>query len=155
MLFRRPWVRPTLYSLAARSLTAASRRNRPCRSSQLAPFYLLISIFVSSCVSDHLRVPANGPPPNVSRYVELFSEKQVATLHFPAGIYSFYAVDKKGFYYRSPQSVIQHTAAGSVSHHGGIFISRRDPKKLRGYIFVAGGLTHVGDLSRTSHLLRE
>jgi hypothetical protein len=155
MLFRRPRVPPTLYSLAARSLTATWRRNRPSRSSQLAPFYLLISILVSSCVSDHLRVPANGPPPNAARYVELLSEKQVATLHFPAGIYSFYAVDNKGFYYRSPRPVIQHTAAGSMSYHGGIFVSGRDPKKLRGYIFFAGGLTHVGDLSATPHVLGE
>jgi hypothetical protein len=83
----------------------------------------------------------------------LFSKKQVTTLHFPAGIYSFYAEDNKGFYYRSPTPVIQHRATGSQSREGGIFVSRKDPNKLRGYVFLAGALTHVGNLSRTPHQL--
>src|SRR3954447_22395364 len=84
-------------------------------------------VFECSCTHDQLRVPAEGPPLTAARSVQLFSEKQVATLHFPAGIYPFYAEDNKGFYYGSPQPVIQQGARRSQSHHGGIFVSRKDP----------------------------
>ena len=87
--------------------------------------------------------------------MELLKEKQVATLHFPAGVYSFYAVDDIGTYYRAPRPVIQRTGGGSVPRNGGIFVSRRDRNKLRGYIFYAGALTHVGNLSRVPHQFRD
>jgi hypothetical protein len=67
------------------------------------------------------------------------SDKQVANLHFPAGVYSFYAVDDTGWYYRAPRPVIQH--------------NRTRTSRLRGYIFYAGALTHVGDLSHAPHVL--
>jgi hypothetical protein len=85
----------------------------------------------------------------------LMKEKQVATLHFPAGVYSFYAVDDKGVYYRAPRPVMQHMGGGSRPHNGGIFVNKRNPARLRGYIFNAGALTHVGDFSRTPHELRD
>lgn len=117
-------------------------------------FYLLFSTFLFSCANSHFRLASGGPPQNTPRYVELLREKQVATLHFPTGFYSFYAIDDKGFYYRAPRPVIQHTGAGSVFRNGGIFVNRRNPKRLRGYVFYAGALTHVGDLSRVPHQFR-
>jgi hypothetical protein len=99
-------------------------------------------------------VPAEGPPADAPGYVVLERETQIATLHFPAGAYSFYAVDDKGYYYRAPQKIVQHTGGGSVFREGGIFVSRRNLKKLRGYIFFAGALAHVGNLSHAPHQFR-
>jgi len=119
---------------------------------------LLLSTFAfllcSSCANHHFRISADGPPPTSPHYVELLADKQVATLHFPAGIYSFYAVDDTGSYYRTPRPILQHTGGGSVPRNGGIYLSKRNPRKLRGYIFYAGALTHVGDLSGTPHSFR-
>jgi hypothetical protein len=115
--------------------------------------YLFAILLFSGCANHHFRVPAEGPPPASPPYVELLADKQVATLHFPAGLYSFYAVDDTGSYYRAPRSIIQRTGGASVARRGGVFLSRQNPKKLRGYIFFAGALTHVGDLSRVPHAL--
>jgi hypothetical protein len=114
----------------------------------------LAFLLFSSCANHHFRVPANGPPANAPRYVELLREKQVANLHFPTGLYSFYALDDKGFYYRSSRAIVQRTANSSVLRKGGIFISNRNRKKVRGYVFLAGSITHVGDLSRVPHEFR-
>ena len=113
-----------------------------------------LSSLVCSCANHHFRVSAQGPPTGAPRYIELLADKQVATLHFPAGLYSFYAVDDVGTYYRSPRPVLQHTGGASVRHNGGLFLTKRNPKRLRGYIFYAGALTHIGDLTRAPHILR-
>ncbi len=113
------------------------------------------SLLLTSCANQHFRVPAEGPPSDAPRYVELLSETQVATLHFPPGPYSFYAVDDMGYYYRAPRKILEHTGGGSVPCNGGIFVSKRDPRKLRGYVYLAGALTHVGNLSRARHELRD
>ena len=34
---------------------------------------------------------------------------------------------------------------------GGIFVNKRDPNKLRGYVWRAGAITHVGNLSGVKH----
>ena len=120
----------------------------------LSTLTVLLSTLLCSCANHHFRAANGAPPAGAPRYVELLREKQVATLHFPRGIYSFYAIDDKGFYYRAPRPVIQHTGAGSVPHDGGIFVDRTNLKKLRGYIFYAGALTHVGNLSRVPHQFR-
>jgi hypothetical protein len=91
---------------------------------------------------------------NVPRYVELESAAQVATLHFPAGAYVFYAVDDAGYYYRAPKQLVEHTGGASVMRSGGIYVSKRNANKLRGYVMMPGGLTHVGDLSRSRHEFR-
>src|SRR4051812_23831918 len=109
----------------------------------------------AACANHHFRVASEGPPPGVPRYLELFRERQVATLHFPAGVYAFYAVDDTGIYYRAPRSIVRHTGGVPVRRNGGIFVSKRNPKKLRGYIFYAGALTHVGDLSRAPNEFRD
>jgi hypothetical protein len=118
-------------------------------------FYLLVCTSLCSCANHHFRIPAEGAPTGSPHYVELLREKQVATLHFPAGWYSFYAVDDAGTYYRSLRPIIQHTGGGSVRHNGGLYVTKQNPPKLRGYVFYAGKLTHIGDLSRVPHVFRD
>jgi hypothetical protein len=89
--------------------------------------------------------PSEGPP--TRRYLELYSEKQIATLHFPAGVYTLSAADKIGYYYRAPRKIRE----GYAWRDGGIFVSKRDPEKLRGYVYRAGTVTHVGNLSHVKH----
>jgi hypothetical protein len=116
---------------------------------------LTIALLLTSCAgSRHFHpIPAEGPPA-VPRYLELRSETQVATLHFPAGLYSLYATDDAGYYYAAPRKIAEHRGRGGVSHNGGIFVNKRNQSKLRGYIFLAGGLTHIGNLSRAEHEFR-
>ena len=85
------------------------------------------------------------------RYLELRSDAQVFTLRFPRGIYQLNAEDRIGFYYRAPIEIAEHIGAGTTWHDGGIFVSKRNRKKLRGYVYRAGALTLVGNLSRTPH----
>ena len=113
-------------------------------------FFLLVTCHLSllGCAgSSHPRLisPSEGP---VSRYLQLYSEKQIATLHFPAGIYVLNAADKFGYYYRAPSKILEQ---GSIGRDGGIFVSKRDPNKLRGYVYRAGAITHIDNLSRVSH----
>lgn len=105
---------------------------------------VFVGLFISSCAS-HPRLTA---PPQL---LELYSEARVATLHFPSGTYSLSSEDRRGYYYRAPGGVIEHTAAGRRRRDGGIFVSKRDQRKLRGFVIMPYGLTHVGNLSRTEH----
>jgi hypothetical protein len=144
--------------------TILSNRVRESRVFAAKPFISTVkrvnilavaSLLLTSCANQHFRVPAEGPPSDAPGYVELLSETQVATLHFPPGPYSFYAVDDMGYYYRAPRKILEHTGGGSVPCNGGIFVSKRDPRKLRGYVYLAGALTHVGNLSRARHELHD
>jgi len=112
-------------------------------------------LLLTSCASHHFRVIRSGETVTAPRYLELRSEASVATLHFPSGLYSLYAVDKIGHYYRAPRSIVEHTGAGAVPHNGGIFVSKRSRTYLRGYVFRAGALTHLGNLSRTPHVFHD
>ncbi len=98
-------------------------------------------------------IPAEGPPPT-AQYLELESEAAAATVHFPAGIYTLYANDSNGFYYRAPRKIYQHTGGGSVPHEGGVYVRKSNPDNIRGYVFMAGALTHVGNLSNVQHRFR-
>jgi hypothetical protein len=109
---------------------------------------LFFAVLLSSCASH----PRLGAPPQV---LELYSEAHVATLHFPSGSYSLSSEDRIGYYYSAPRAVLQHTAAGQRKRDGGIFVSKRDQNKLRGYVIMPYGLTHVGNLSRTQHQFRD
>jgi hypothetical protein len=112
--------------------------------------FLLLSCAGSS--HPQLVSPSEGPP-GAPRYLELSREKQIATLHFPAGIYTLSAVDKIGYYYRAPRRISERYGSGSVGLNGGIFVSKRDPNKLRGYVWRGGAITHVGNLSQVKHRL--
>ena len=96
--------------------------------------------------------PSEGPV-GTPRYLELDSTKQVATLHFPAGVYTLSAVDKIGYYYRAPRKIGERVGGRLVGLDGGIFVSKRDPQKLRGYVYRAGTVTHVGNFSHAKHRL--
>jgi hypothetical protein len=112
---------------------------------------ILVAFLLVACAgSSHPRLvsPSEGPP--TQRYLELYREKQIATLHFPAGVYTLDAVDKIGYYYRAPRKIAE---TGSLWRDGGVFVSKRDPSKLRGYIWRAGAITHVGNLSHVKHRL--
>src|SRR5690348_13667311 len=121
----------------------------PSTSQRLNRFLILTSSFLlAACAgSSHPRLisPSEGPPSR--RYLQLESEKQIAMLHFPAGIYALDAADKIGYYYRAPRKIRE----GYALRDGGIFVSKRDPQKLRGYVFRAGAITHVGNLSGVKH----
>ncbi|MEY2546389.1 MAG: hypothetical protein QOG48_1506 [Verrucomicrobiota bacterium] len=115
-------------------------------------FAASLSILFMSCAGA-LRPPAVGPGnnPNAAHFLEIYSAPHVAGLHFPAGTYSLGAADRVGYYYRAPRAVLEHTGGGSVARQGGIFVSKRDLRKLRGYVYLAGGVTHVGNFSRVAH----
>jgi hypothetical protein len=109
---------------------------------------------LSSCAgSPHPRLVSPSEGPIAPRYLELYREKQIATLHFPAGVYTLNAADKIGYYYRAPRKIQERLGSGSIGREGGVFVSKRDPQKLRGYVFRAGTITHVGNFSGVRHRL--
>jgi hypothetical protein len=116
-------------------------------------FLILTSYFLlCGCAgSSHPSLVTPGEGPSSGRYLELYREKQIATLHFPAGVYTLDAVDKIGYYYHAPRKIAEHIGGGSVWRDGGIFVSKRNPQKLRGYVSRAGAITHVGNLSGVKH----
>ena len=87
--------------------------------------------------------------------IELRSKISTGTLHFPTGLYLLDTEDAKGYYYRAPQKVYQRIfGGGRMPHDGGIFVSKRNQRKLRGYVIMPGGLTHVGNLSGSNYEFR-
>ena len=119
-------------------------------------FFLLSTSYflLSACAgSSHPRLVSPSEGPIAPRYLEIYSPERVATLHFPAGVYTLSAADKIGCYYRAPRKIAEHIGGGSVGREGGIFVSKRDPHKLRGYVYRAGTITHVGNFSRAKHRL--
>src|SRR5438552_1785460 len=115
-----------------------------------------LAFLLSSCAGSsrpRLVTPSEGP---ISpRYLEIYSEPHAATLHFPAGVYTLNAVDKIGYYYRAPRKVAERIGSGSLWREGGIFISKRDPQKLRGYVYRAGTITHVDNFSGVKHTFHD
>jgi hypothetical protein len=110
------------------------------------------SLLLGSCAgSMHPHAISGAEDTNAPRVLDLYSSTSVATLHFPAGSYSLAAVDHIGYYYRAPGAIIQHTAASSIARDGGIFVSKRSRAKLRGYVYLAGGVTLVGNFSKLRH----
>jgi hypothetical protein len=105
-------------------------------------------MIVAACATH----PRFTTPPRV---LDLYSEAQAATVHFPRGSYSLESEDRLGYYYRSSTGVIEHTAAGQRRRDGGIFVSKRNKDKLRGYVIMPYGLTHVGNLSHTPHAFQD
>jgi hypothetical protein len=87
-------------------------------------------------------------------FIELRSETSTGTLHFPPGLYTLDSEDAKGYYYRAPRKVYQRSFSGRLPHNGGIFVSKRNQRKLRGYVIMPSGLTHVGNLSGANYEFR-
>jgi hypothetical protein len=118
-----------------------------------AYFLILTSYFVlSGCAgSSHPRLISPSEGPTAARYLEIDQELHAATLHFPPGVYVLNAADKIGYYYRAPRKIAERTIHGSLWREGGIFVSKRNSQKLRGYVYRAGAITHVGNFSRAKH----
>jgi hypothetical protein len=114
-----------------------------------------IALLLVSCGGNH-NFRATSPAETLSAppYLELRSERSASTLHFPAGTYALNAVDDKGYYYRAPRRIRQHSFSGGLSYEGGIFAEKRDRRRLRGYVIMPGGLTHVGNFSRADYEFR-
>jgi hypothetical protein len=112
---------------------------------------LVASLLFGGCAGSQHPVPvaefANVAAPQT---LELQSDAHASMLRFPAGVYTLRSTDQIGYYYRSPRGVRAH----GVVREGGIFVSKRDQRKLRGYVYLAGGVTHVGNLSGVPHTFR-
>lgn len=102
----------------------------------------------------HFHTINPGTTTSTQPYLELRSEVSAGTLHFPAGVYTLDAMDDKGYYYRAPRKIVQRSFSGGLPHDGGIFVEKRDRNRLRGYVIMPGGLTHVGNLSRSDYAFR-
>jgi hypothetical protein len=145
-----------LSTLAFDSRVLPTRSPRPARLRGLSLALPLLGIVLfSGCANHHFQVVAEGPPNDAPHYLDLSAGVQIATLHFPPGAYSFYAVDDAGYYYRAPGGIAEHRGARPSLHNGGIYVSKSSPKKLRGYIYIAGSLTHVGNLSHARYQFRD
>jgi hypothetical protein len=114
-----------------------------------------LAFALCSCAgSSHPRVITPSEGVSTPKYIELGSEVRIATLHFPAGVYTLNAEDKIGYYYRAPRKIVEHIGGGAPLD-GGIFVSKRNSQKLRGYVYRAGAITHVGNLSRARYQFRD
>ena len=114
-----------------------------------------MSFVITACAgSPHPPAEAPGSV-NAPSTIQLEAEARVASVHFPAGIYSLSAADRIGYYYRSSRGVIQGSGPGRVVRQGGIFVSKRNRAKLRGYVYFGGSVTHVGNLSHAHYEFRE
>lgn len=135
------------------TLSVECQSGSDCRALTLTFF---LALLLASCAgSPHpqlLHSPAAAPSP---AFLELNSEMRVATLRFPPGVYSLYAVDRIGYYYHAPRGIVQRTGLSSAVRRGGIFVSKRNRAKLRGYVYLAGTVTHIGNLSRANYRFRD
>ena len=86
--------------------------------------------------------------------IELRSEVRAATIHFPRGLYQLESEDNHGYYYRAPAKVHERGFGSGIGHDGGIFVSKKNQQKLRGYVVMPGGVTLVGNLSHADFSFR-
>ena len=119
-----------------------------------ASLLAVIAIGLAGCGGTDRRQAVNPATTKAPPYLELRRNTSAGTIHFPRGLYSLETEDRNGYYYRTPTKVYQHSFGGSYPHDGGIFVSKRDQRKLRGYVMMPGGLTHVGNLSRADYQFR-
>jgi hypothetical protein len=116
---------------------------------------LTAALFLGGCGGEDRRHPVNpAATATVPRFIELLSETSAGTIHFPRGLYSLESEDHHGYYYRAPGKVYQRSFSGRLPHDGGIFVSKRNQRKLRGYVVMPGGVTHVGNLSGAYYQFR-
>lgn len=115
---------------------------------------LVTASLLVGCGGGHFRQTSPGETTSAPPYLEMRAASSAGTLHFPRGLYVLDAVDDNGFYYRAPQKITQHSWSGGLPHDGGVFVAKRNHRKLRGYVIMPSGLTHVGNLSHTDHVFR-
>jgi hypothetical protein len=116
---------------------------------------LLAALLLTGCGgTDRRQSISPAGTTSVPPYLELRKKISPGTLHFPTGLYVLDSEDGNGYYYRAPRKIIQRSFAGGYPRDGGIFVSKRDQRKLRGYVIMPGGLTHVGNLSRADYEFR-
>jgi hypothetical protein len=111
-------------------------------------------LFLAGCGGADRRHSVNPAATTAARYVELLSETSAGTIHFPRGLYSLESEDHHGYYYRAPGKVYQRSFSGRLPHDGGIFVSKQNQRKLRGYVVMPAGVTHVGNLSGANYQFR-
>ena len=116
---------------------------------------LAVALLLTSCGgSHHFRATSAAATSSTPPYLELRSAPSAATLHFPRGLYVLDATDDNGYYYRAPRKILQHSFSGGLQYSGGIFVTKRDPRRLRGYVILPSGLTHVGNFSHADYGFR-
>jgi hypothetical protein len=112
------------------------------------------ALFVSGCGGTDRRHSVNPAATRAATFIELFSETSAGTIHFPRGLYSLESEDNHGYYYRAPGKLYQRSFSGRLPHDGGIFVSKQNQRKLRGYVIMPSGITHVGNLSGANYEFR-
>ncbi|MFL6519575.1 MAG: hypothetical protein ACJ8NS_05085 [Chthoniobacterales bacterium] len=116
---------------------------------------ILFTLVLAGCGGTDRRRPVNAATTaTVARFIELRSDTSAGTIHFLRGLYSLESEDQNGYYYRAPAKVYERSFSGRVGHDGGIFVSRRNQRKLRGYVVMPYGTTHVGNLSGADYQFR-
>ena len=116
---------------------------------------LSAALLLSGCGGTDRRHSVNpAGTTSAAAYLELRAKTSAGTLHFPPGLYTLDSEDPKGYYYRAPGKVYQRSFSGRLPRDGGIFVSKRNPRKLRGYVIMPSGLTHVGNLSGANYEFR-
>ena len=116
---------------------------------------LSAALLFSGCGGTDRRHSVNpAATTSTPQYIELRSKASAGTLHFSPGLYTLDSEDPKGYYYRAPRKVYQRSFSGRLPRDGGIFVSKRNQRKLRGYVIMPSGLTHVGNLSGADYEFR-
>lgn len=116
---------------------------------------LSVALLLTGCGgTDRRRSVDPAATTSAPQAIELRSKISTGTLHFYPGLYTLDSEDAKGYYYRAPRKVYQRSFSGRLPHDGGIFVSKRNQRKLRGYVIMPGGLTHVGNLSGADYEFR-
>jgi hypothetical protein len=117
-------------------------------------FLAVLVMAFSSCGGTDRRHSVNPAATTAARFLELRSDASAGTIHFPRGLYALDTEDGNGYYYRAPGKVYQRSFSGRYPHDGGIFVSKRNQRKLRGYVIMPSGITHVGNLSGSDYQFR-
>lgn len=128
---------------------------RVTRGLAIAMALSLSAAFLNGCGGTDRRQPVQtSARTTVAPFIELLSDTSAGTIHFPRGLYSLDSEDPNGYYYRAPGKVHQRSFSGRLPYDGGIFVSKRNQRKLRGYVIMPSGLTHVGNLSGANYQFR-
>jgi hypothetical protein len=115
---------------------------------------LTSALLVSGCGGTDRRHHVNPAATTAAPFIELLSDASAGTIHFPRGLYSLESDDNHGYYYRASGKVYQRSFSGRLPYDGGIFVSKRNQRKLRGYVVMPSGVTHVGNLSGANYQFR-